>query len=806
MTNSAARLRPLLLLSTSLAVAILTGGAMAETAADASGTETVVVTGTRVEGRSKLDSLAPVDVVSPAEIQNRGSTEFAAALAESVPSLTFPRASVVDATDSIRPATLRGLSPDQTLVLVNGLRQHASALVNVNGSVGRGAAAVDLNTIPTAALETVEVLRDGASAQYGSDAIAGVVNLRLKQASSGGGASVTGGGYLTSVTTARGQRDEQDGATVTVSAWQGISLGGNGFLTVTGEYLHREPTGRSDYDPRASANGRITARIGDPQIDPQWSFVANAGYDLDADWQAYGWVQYQDRQSKSAAFPRLSDNVNNVTAIYPSGFLPKIAVASQDVSAAGGVRGTLLGWKSDFSVSYGRNGLDFQTLDTLNATYGAASPTSFDDGSLIYDQIVLDAAFSRGFEVGLAGPLNFAWGLEERFENYAIEAGQHESYDRGPLGTNTSLAGGAQGFVGFQPSNVVDKDRSNFAAYVDLELPVTAQLTVDGAVRFEHYSDFGDTLTGKVSGRYDFSPNFALRGSFSTGFRAPSLQQSYFTSTSSVIQTVNSVTQVVETGTFPSTSAVATALGGQPLKAEKSKNYSVGTVVRFGGFDLTVDAYRIDIDNQIVLSELINRSFSAQVAALLDPHGIQAARFFLNGVASRTRGVDVVGHYRVPADAFGEFDFTLAGNYNDVAVTKVPTNSAVLNPVPTLFARQRILTLTNGTPEYKVTASTDWTLDNFGATLRATYYGDVLQPASTASGDYWTGNKILFDLEARYQITDNVGVAAGADNLLDTYPNAVPASLNSNGVLGFPYYSPFGFNGRYVYGRLNVKW
>jgi iron complex outermembrane receptor protein len=801
MTQSSAR--SLLLLSTALA---LVGTASAAPALDAAASETVVVTGTRTEGRSKLETLAPVDVVSTAEIQNRGSTEFAAALAETVPSLNFPRSALVDGTDAIRPATLRGLSPDQTLVLVNGLRQHASALVNLNGSVGRGAAAVDLNTIPSAALETVEVLRDGASAQYGSDAIAGVVNLRLKEASSGGGASITGGEYVTSVKTARGERDEQDGATITVSAWQGFSLGGNGFLTLTGEYLHREATGRSDYDPRAAAGGRITARIGDPQIDPQWSFVANAGYDIDADWQAYGWVQYQDRQSKSAAFPRLSDNVNNVTAIYPDGFLPKIGVSSQDVSAAGGVKGTLLGWKTNFSVTYGRNALDFSTVNSLNATYGASSPTNFNDGSLIYDQIVLDAAFSREFEIGLAGPLNVAWGLEERFENYKIEAGQHESYDRGPLGSDTTKAGGAQGFVGFQPSNAVDRDRNNFAAYVDLEAPVTTELTVGGALRVEHYSDFGDKVTGKVSARYDFSPNFALRGSFQTGFRAPSLQQSYFTSTSSVIQTTGGTSTVVETGTFPATSPIATALGGKALKPEKSKNYSVGAVVRFGGFDLTVDAYRIDIDDQIVLSELINRSFSPQVASLLDPLHVQAARFFLNGVASRTRGIDAVGHYHLPADAFGDFDFTLAANYNDVAVTKVPTNSSVLNPVPTLFARQRILTLSNGTPEYKVTATTDWNLDKFGATLRATYYGDVLQPASTASGDYWTGNKLLIDLETRYQVTDNVGVAVGADNLLDTYPNAVPLALNSNGVLGFPYYSPFGFNGRYVYGRLNVKW
>jgi len=770
--------------------------------AQAQSEELVVVTGSRAEARSRLDTLAPVDVVAPAELQSRGTTEFAAALATSVPSLNFPRQSAVDGTDAIRPATLRGLSPDQTLVLVNGLRQHASALVNVNGSVGRGSSAVDLNTIPTGALEAVEVLRDGASAQYGSDAIAGVVNLRLKQASDGGGVSVTTGKYITSVSTARGHRDVDDGTTVTASAWQGFALGEEGYLTLTAEYQHREPTNRSDFDPRAAAKGQVTARLGDPQIDPQWTFFANAGTPLGSGWEAYAWAGYQDRKSKSAAFPRLSDNVNNVTAIYPNGFLPLIATSSQDVTSAAGVRGELLGWKSDFSVTYGRNGLGFSTLNSLNATYGSASPTNFQDGSLIYGQWVLDASFSRQFDVGGAGPLNVAWGLEERFENYRIVAGQHESYDRGPLGSNTSLTGGAQGFVGFQPSNVVNQDRNNFAAYLDLELPVTTALTVDGAVRVEHYSDFGDTVTGKVSARYDFTPEFALRGSFSTGFRAPSLQQSSFTSTSSVIQNG----AVVETGTFPSTSAIATALGGKQLKAETSKNYSVGAVFRIADLDLTIDAYRIDIDDQIVLSELINRSFSSQVAALLDPLGVQAARFFLNGVSSRTQGIDLVGHYSVPADLYGKFDFTLAGNYNDVAITKTPTSSSVLNPVPTLFARTRIQTFQNGTPEYKLTAATDWNLDAFGATLRATYYGDVVEPGSTAASDIWTGNKIILDLETRYQFTEHLGLAVGADNLLDTYPTATPASLSSNGVIGFPYYSPFGFNGRYVYGRVNVKW
>ncbi len=762
----------------------------------------IVVTGTRVQNRSRLDTLAPVDVVTSETLQQRGTTEFAAALSQTVPSLTFARPTVVDGTDSVRPATLRGLSPDQTLVLLNGTRRHASALVNVNGSIGRGSAAVDLNAIPTGALDRVEVLRDGASAQYGSDAIAGVVNLRLKEASSGGGASVTYGQYFTSVETARGERDEEDGQTVTASAWQGLALGSDGYLTLSAEYLKRDPTNRSDYDPRPNAYAPITARAGDPEVE-QWTVFANAGKPLGNGWEAFGWAGYQDRESESAAFPRLDDNPNNVAAIYPNGFLPKIGVDSQDLSAAGGFRGQLGGWDAEVSLVYGRNALDFETRDSLNSTYGADSPTNFDSGSLIYDQLVLGADFSQAFDVGLSGgPLNFAWGLEQRWETYKIEAGQPESYDRGPLGGDTSLASGASGFIGFQPSNEVDVDRDNFAAYADVEIPLTDKLTVEGAVRFEDYSDFGDTQTGKLSARYDFTPAFALRGSVSTGFRAPSLQQSYFTSTSSVIQNG----AVVETGTFPATSAVASALGARPLKAETSTNYSLGAVVRLGGFDLTVDAYKIDIDDQIVLSELINRSFSPQVAALLDPQGVTAARFFLNGVSTETEGVDVVGRYRLFTEAAGDFDFTVAANFNDVSVTSLPTSSSVLDPVPTLFARSRILTIEDGTPDTKISAAADWSLNRWGATVKATYYGDVLQPGSTEASDYWTGAKTVVDLEGRYRIANNVNLAIGVDNVFDEYPDYVPEALNSNGVLGFPYYSPFGFNGRYGYARISLNW
>lgn len=794
----------LTLFAAASASALLAGAASAQTATpqdQPTAIDEIVVTGTRAPNRSRLDTLAPVDVVTSEDLQNRGTTELAAALSQAVPSLTFQRPAVVDGTDSIRPATLRGLSPDQTLVLVNGTRRHASALVNVNGSVGRGSAAVDLNTIPSAALGQVEVLRDGASAQYGSDAIAGVVNLRLREAREGGGATLTLGGYRTTVDTARAApHDEDDGGTITASAWQGFGLGQDGFLTLSAEYLQRGATNRSDLDPRVTP-AAITARFGDPEVE-QWTVFANAGAPLGNGWEAYGWAGFQDRVSESAAFPRLASNANNVAALYPNGFLPKININSQDLSLAGGLRGEIGGWATDVNLVYGRNALDFRTENSLNATYGAASPTSFDSGSLIYDQVVLGLDASRQYEFGLYAPVNVAVGLEARRETYEIQAGQPESWNRGPLGGNTALGGGAQGFPGFQPGNEIDEDRTAVGAYLDVEAPITEQFTVAGAVRFEDYSDFGTSTTGKISARYDFTPSFALRGSVSTGFRAPSLQQQYFTSTSSVIQNG----AVVETGTFPATSTVASLLGAQPLDAETSVNYTLGGVFRFGAFDLTIDAYQIDIEDQIVLSELVNRSFSPQVAALLDPLGVQAARFFLNGVETTTKGVDLVGRYRLNTETYGDWNFTVAANFNDVEVTKVPTSSSVLSPVPPLFARSRIETIQQGTPDTKVSGNADWSYGRWGLTARATYYGDVLQPGSTAAADYSTGDKTVFDFEGRFQPNERVTLALGVDNLLDEYPDAVPAALNSNGVLGFPYYSPFGFNGRFIYARIGLNW
>lgn len=758
----------------------------------------IVVTGTRAPGRSRLDSASPVDVLTNAALTRQGNTELGSALATIAPSIDFPRPSAVDGTDAIRPATLRGLSPDQTLVLINGVRGHSSALLNINGSVGRGAAAVDLNTVPSVALDTIEVLRDGASAQYGSDAIAGVINLRLRQARSGGSASVNYGFYDTDVDTARGSRHVSGEHSLTASAWQGFGFGSDGYVTISGEYLDRRPTNRADYDPRVAPT-RITGRFGDPQV-KQYTGWVNAGTSITDNLQLYGWFGYQARNSESAAFPRLATAAAAVSGLYPNGFLPLIHTSSRDINSAIGIKGDVGGWNVDANISYGRNRIAYETRNSANYAYGNQSPTSFKDGALIYDQLVGGIDVSREYDVFQS--LNVAFGVEGRREGYKITAGEPASYGYPTAGAVAGQAPGAQGFGGFAPINATEKHRENGSAYLDLEAKLTDKFLVGLAGRVEDYSDFGWTGNGKLSLRYDVTPWFALRGTASTGFRAPSLQQQYFTSVASVI--VNGAP--ILTGTYPSLAPVAGALGGKALDPEKSTNLSLGTVIRAGGFDLTVDAYRIHIRNQLGLSENIQASFSPQVAALLAPYNVSAARFFINGLASTTKGLDVVAHYRWRTAAAGTLDFTAAGNINDTNVTKVPTSISTLQPAPTLFARSRILTLEDGTPGTKVTGTIDWALQNFGATARVTYYGNVTQPGTTAAGDAFTGRRAIADLELRYQPKKGVQLAIGGSNLFDTYPRQYPAGLNTTGVLGFPYYSPFGFNGRYLYVRAGLSW
>jgi iron complex outermembrane recepter protein len=810
-------------------------GAMAQDTAPPAGDEEdsvdeVVVTGTRVAERTRLESLAPVDVLSVESLTTQASTELAEALSNAAPSLNFPRPSITDGTDHIRPATLRGLAPDQTLVLVNSKRRHQSALVNVNGSIGRGSAAVDLNAIPLAAIESVEVLRDGASAQYGSDAIAGVINLRLRDAREGGSASVTYGEYDTDVQTERGARKANDGATMSASGWLGLPLGEEGFLTLSGEFRDRDPTSRGDFDNRVPGSP-VTSRYGDGRMEDIAAY-ANAGVPLGNDWQLYGWAGYQMREGDSAAFPRIFNDVRNVPAIYPNGFLPLITTDIDDLALGWGVRGALGAWQADVSLVYGSNEIAYGVENSLNTSYGAASQTDFDAGGMQYDQIVLNAGIVRGFDWGMAEPVNVALGIEARQEGYSIEAGEPASYEAGPV---AGAPAGAQGFPGFKPDNVLDEDREAYSAYLDVEAQITQQFLASAAVRGEDYSDFGSAVTGKLAARYDFTDSFALRGTASTGFRAPGLQQSFFTSTATNF--INGIP--FEVGTFPATSPTAVVLGARPLDAEKSRNYSLGTVLRFGSFEATIDAYRINIRDRIVLSENLN---TPQVAALIAPFGASVARFFINGVDTRTEGLDVVTRYTLRTDSLGRFEFVAAGNWNDTEVEDLPSlnvidNICVGQPAPctppVLFGRINTLTFEQGTPDSKLSLAIDWSIpvgaSSIGVNLKGTQYGEVTEPGAPTTAEIAAGleeardidieGDTLVDLALTARLNeDKIGITLGVDNLFDQYPDRVPnnrilptppggtVNLNATNALGYSRYSPYGFNGRFVYARFAVNW
>ncbi|MFC4930579.1 TonB-dependent receptor plug domain-containing protein [Massilia sp. GCM10023247] len=805
-----------------------TAGAQESTATEGSAA-TVVVTGTRVANRSVLDTASAVDIIPAETLKNAGTTEMNQALSVALPSLNFPRPSLTDGTDTIRPATLRGMAPDHSLVLVNSKRRHASSLVNVNGSIGRGSAAVDMNTIPTAIVKNVEVLRDGAAAQYGSDAIAGVINLRLRTDRTGGEASVTYGARISEydlfndVPPAGGtwsgpaSRERTDGQSTTVSAWKGLPLGESGYLTIAAEYKDQARTERGGYDmrqqyprlpngafdPRENTIDRFNAWYGDPEME-QTTLFANAGNDLGNGVKLYGWASYQNRQARSAGYFRPAQDARNIISIYPDGFLPIIAPTVDDFSLTGGLTWSLGSWDMDTSLGYGKNRMEFEIQNTLNRSIGPTSKTEFDAGGFAYDQLVLNLTGVRSLDVaGLSSPLNIAVGTEVRREGYELFAGEPDSYRYGGqvLANGTPAAPGAQVFPGFRPANEIDTHRTAVGAFVDLEANLTPQLLASVAVRAEHYSDFGNSLAGKLAGRYDFSKAFALRGSVQNGFRAPSPQQQNFTSTSTNF--INGVP--FEITTFKPTDPVAVALGAKPLDAEKSVNLSLGAVLRFDPVSVTIDAYRIKMRDRIVLSENLTQTNVRNYIAAQGFVGVGGGRFFINGVDTTTEGLDIVVNWPLNAGAAGRFDFTLAGNLNRTEVTKVPVTAqlAALNPAPALFDRANIIALEEGQPKNKLSANLNWKLGAWGVTARATRYGKVMTPGTTPAFDFPLGARTLVDLETRFALTPKLTLALGADNVFDQYPETLPPSLNTTGNTPFSNYSAFGRSGRFVYARAN---
>ncbi|MBY0572439.1 MAG: TonB-dependent receptor, partial [Undibacterium sp.] len=720
--------------------------------------QAVVVTGTRTSNRSVRDTTAPVDVISAESLQNLGVAEISQALSVVLPSLNFPRPGLTDGTDTIRPATLRGLGPDQTLVLVNSKRRHASSLVNVNGTVGRGSASVDLNTIPTGIVNTIEVLRDGASAQYGSDAIAGVINLRLRQDSSGGDVTVSYGerdtkyDFIPSAPTAGAtwtapatSRSRHDGNTGTVSIWKGFALGESGYLTIAADYKDQKHTERAGwdfrqqyvkvngaFDPREKDFNRFDAWYGEPEMQQSTVFV-NAGINLEGGVKLYGWSSYQKRDALSAGNFRRPNQPANILSIYPDGFLPKIAPEVNDFSATGGISWFAADWDMDASLGYGKNKMQFIIKNSLNTSIGPTSKTQFDSGGFSYDQLVFNLSAVRSFsDVGLAAPLSVATGVEMRREGYSIFAGEPDSYRDGGVKGQDGLGGapGAQVFPGFSPLNAIDKQRSAVGVYLDMETNLAKAWQGAVALRAEHYSDFGNNVTGKLATRYDFDTQFAVRASLQNGFRAPSPQQQYF---SSIATNFNSAGVPIQNATFLATSNVAKLLGAEPLDAEKSLNQSLGAILNFGSLAITIDSYRIVIRDRIVLSENLQ---SAPVVSLLKANGINdvgGARFFTNGVNTTTKGVDIVTSWPLVTQSAGRFDFTVAGNFTKTEVTKVRAPKVLqdLVPSPILFDRLNKLAFERGQPRSKINAAVDWKLADFSTTFRATRYGEAIDAGTT---------------------------------------------------------------------------
>lgn len=791
----------------------------------------VIVTGTRTQNRSATNTLAPVDVISSESLQNLGVSEINQALSVALPSLNFPRPGLTDGTDTIRPATLRGLGPDQTLVLVNSKRRHASALVNVNGTVGRGAAAVDLNTIPSAIVKNIEVLRDGASAQYGSDALSGVINLRLREDREGGEVTASYGARITeydfipgapptgATWTAPGtSRERHDGNTATVSIWKGLSFGETGYVTVAAELKDQKNTERAgwdfrqqyplvngSFDPREKDFNRFNAWYGEPELKQSTMFV-NAGQSLDGGVKLYAWSSYQRREALSGGFFRRPLQDQNVLAIYPDGFLPKIAPQVDDFSATAGVSWLAGLWDMDASLGYGKNKMQFTIKDTLNRSIGPSSKKQFEAGGFSYDQLVFNLTAVRSFTLPeLASPVSFATGFEARREGYSLFAGEPDSYRFGgeKLANGTPTAPGAQVFPGFTPANASNNNRSAVGAFIDVETNLSKEWQASAAIRAEHYSDFGNNVTGKIATRYDFSKQFGVRASVQNGFRAPSPQQQFFTSTATNF--INGVP--FEITTFKPTDPAAIALGAKPLDAEKSFNQSLGAVFSIGKLGLTVDAYRIQLSNRIVLSENLTAANVRNYLTAQGFIGVGGGRFFINGVDTTTKGLDIVSNWPMLTESAGRFDFTLAGNFTKTEVTNIPKTAQLtaLTPSPVLFDRINVLSFERGQPRNKINASVDWKLADYAATLRATRYGEVLDPGTTAALDQVLSPKTLVDMEFRYQFNSRLKIAVGADNVFDTYIDARAPALNASGATAFSNFSPFGRSGRFVYARVSYS-
>jgi iron complex outermembrane receptor protein len=782
----------------------------------------IVVTGTRQTNLTAQQSLSPIQVLSSDTLAHTGKPGLEEILSDVLPSFTLPAQAGGNMSSIIREATLRGLNPDQVLVLVNGKRWHPSSIVNVAGSIGVGAQPVDLNMIPTASIERIEVLSDGAAALYGSDAIAGVINIILKSSDHGGDVDVQTGKYYAG-----------DGPSTNFNADAGFKLGSDGFFVPSVSILQQNITNRAvdatltpryyAGDPRNNLpDGILYQGYGIPDVHTD-QFGFNSAKPLTSAVTFYSFGSYTRSVGENWVGYRAANNANDVTAIFPDGFEPRLITKQDDMSLTLGVKGEdLIGWNWDLSSTYGRNADNIELDNSVNPTYGLESPTDFREGMLIATEVTNNLDFRRGFDTGIfAAPLSTAFGFEQRLDGYGIRAGQVQSYGNGgqPQLTGPSAGQfvdvpGAQALAGFRPADAGDHWRNNVGTYLDLETTLAPKWDIGLAGRYEHYSDFGDNVSGKFSTRYQLAEPVALRATISNGFHAPSMGQEYYSaSATSQYKGVD-----YNTVNVPVNSEAAKILDAQPLKAEKSTNYSAGIVLTpLRSMTVTIDTYRIDIRDRIVESANIGLTPSGAldpgVATVLEAqgiYGVNAARYFLNGVNTRTQGADVIGAYRTDFAEYGVVSWSAAYNVGNTKITGV---SALANE--TIYGTQVFnqvsrdyITKTN--PNSKLILGADYSIRRWRVLVHETRYGAFDAP-STVTGAYsYETPKWLTDLELSYGITSAWQVAIGAQNAFNVYPDKTNpknfAAATFNGAQIYNPYSPFGISGGNYYARVSYSW
>ena len=782
----------------------------------------VVVTGVRGQARTVTDSPTPIDVITSSELEHTGRIGAFQALETLIPSFNLPVRAGGGTATVISTGGLRGLNPDQTLVLVDGKRRHKTSLINSVSSLYNGSVPADLDLLPTAGISRIEVLRDGAAAQYGSDAIAGVINIILKDAP---------GGFISATRGANFNRGA-DGEFTQLEGSYGTKIGDKGFLTAffntkdqdlsnravpVGSNIQIYPKINGQPDPReATVDRLVTQNYG--QL-PQWG--VNLGYDVHydiaPDVRLYSFGTYSRRVSDLPFTFRAPNSVNDLPQIYPEGFRPDLVIRENDYEFAVGAKGNWRGWNWDLSSTYGYNIAKENVAQTLNASLGPTSPTTFYVGSLESSEWVNSLDVTRPFHVDRWGDVQVSFGLQHRRETYDVDAGTPLSYAAGsyviPAGqpfAGQRPATGAQAAPGFQPADASSSSRNNYAAYGELGWTPFKKLFVDAALRYEDYDDAsGDKVIGKFDGRYELTDWFALRGAISNGFRAPALAQEHFAATSSQFRLVNNQLDLLLIKTLPVGSPQAIALGAKPLTPETSNNYSAGfSFTPARNLSVTVDAYRIDVAGRIALTGTLTGTAVSNILIANGLSGDLSAQYYTNAIDTRTDGIDVVGTYRMNLGDYGIVRWNLGFNTNHTDITHIianPPQLTALGPGFVLFDRLSQGYLTKALPRNKLALGSAYTWRGLDVTLRATRYGGFTVLQDAVASDRKFGPKVITDLEAAYHLPHNVTLAVGANNLFNIYPSKNAIFNATIGSGQYPGTSPFGFTGGSYYGRVQLN-